>query len=56
MSPSVESIDANSTSRLIDELEAMGLVRRVSSAQDRRANRLELTPAGVRMRSKLRVR
>jgi len=49
-----QSIDANSTSRLIDELEAMGLVRRVSSAQDRRANRLELTPSGVRMRSKLR--
>jgi len=48
-----QSIDANSASRLIDELEDLGLVRRVASRADRRANSLELTPAGRRMRAKL---
>lgn len=48
-----QGIDANSASRLIDELEALLLVRRVPSPTDRRSNKLELTPAGKRMRAKL---
>ena len=48
-----QSMDANSVSRVIDELESSGLVRRVASPGDRRAHRLELTPAGVRLRAKL---
>lgn len=50
-----QSIDANTASRLIDELEARGLVRRLASPVDRRAKCLELTPAGQLMRQKLRV-
>jgi DNA-binding MarR family transcriptional regulator len=46
-----QSIDANSASRLIDELEEMDLVRRVSSPDDRRSNQLELTPAGKAKRA-----
>jgi DNA-binding MarR family transcriptional regulator len=49
-----QSMDPNSASRLIDELEEMGLVRRVPSATDRRANRLEFTDKGRRLRQKLR--
>jgi len=48
-----QSIDVNSVSRVVDELEALGLVQRVASPTDRRANGLQLTPAGVRMRAKL---
>jgi MarR family transcriptional regulator, temperature-dependent positive regulator of motility len=48
-----QGIDANSASRLIDELEALALVRRVASPADRRSNQLELTPAGKRLRAKL---
>jgi DNA-binding MarR family transcriptional regulator len=47
-----QGIDANSASRLVDELEALGLVRRVASPIDRRANQLELTAAGRRLRAK----
>lgn len=49
-----QSIDANTASRLIDELEARGLVRRLASPNDRRAKCLELTLAGELMRQKLR--
>lgn len=49
-----QSIDANTASRLIDELEASGLVRRLVSPDDRRAKCLELTPTGALMRQKLR--
>lgn len=47
-----QSIDANSASRLIDELVQLGLVRRVASPIDRRSNHLELTAAGRRVRAK----
>jgi len=47
-----QGIDANSASRLIDELEQLRLVRRVASATDRRSNQLELTAAGRRLRAK----
>lgn len=47
-----QGIDANSASRLVDELEQLGLVRRVASPVDRRSNRLELTAAGRRLRAK----
>jgi DNA-binding MarR family transcriptional regulator len=45
--------DVNSTGRAIDELEALGIVRRLASMEDRRAYRLELTAKGKRMRAKL---
>lgn len=48
-----QSIDVNSASRLIDELEAMKLVRRLPSPTDRRANQLQLTTAGARLQAKL---
>jgi DNA-binding MarR family transcriptional regulator len=47
-----QGIDANSASRLIDELEQLRLVRRVASPVDRRSNQLELTAAGRRLRAK----
>lgn len=50
-----QGIDANSASRLIDELEQLGLVRRVASPTDRRSNQLELTAAGKRLRAKAMV-
>lgn len=40
------SIDPNSASRLVDELEALGLARRAPSAEDRRSNVLQLTAPG----------
>ncbi|SCK57274.1 DNA-binding transcriptional regulator, MarR family [Variovorax sp. HW608] len=49
-----QSIDPNSASRLVDELEAMGLVRREPVPSDRRAYALHLTEAGRRLRSRLR--
>ena len=49
-----QSIDPNSASRLVDELEAMGLVRRDPVPSDRRAYSLHLTEAGRRLRSRLR--
>jgi DNA-binding MarR family transcriptional regulator len=39
-------IDASAVTRLIDRLEKRKLLRRVRSDEDRRAVRLELTPAG----------
>ena len=50
-----QGIDSNSASRLIDELEQLGLVRRVASTTDRRSNQLELTAAGRRLRAKAAV-
>lgn len=41
--------DTGAMTRLIDRLEAKDLVRRVPSAQDRRAIELELTPEGTRL-------
>ena len=50
-----QGIDVNSASRLIDELELLGLVRRVASPTDRRSNQIELTAAGKRIRAKAAV-
>lgn len=47
-----QGIDINSASRLIDELEHLGLVRRVASPTDRRSYQLQLTAAGRRLRAK----
>jgi DNA-binding MarR family transcriptional regulator len=49
-----QSIDVNSASRLIDELEAMKVVRRLPSPIDRRANQLQLTASGARLWAKVR--
>jgi DNA-binding MarR family transcriptional regulator len=43
--------DASNVTGLIDRLESRGLVRRQSSAEDRRVKALVLTPAGIRLRS-----
>src|SRR5437773_5109803 len=43
--------DASNVTGLVDRLESRGLVRRRPSADDRRVKSLELTPAGVRLRS-----
>ena len=43
--------DASNVTGLIDRLELRGLVRRQPSASDRRIKVLELTPAGIRLRS-----
>ena len=48
-----QNIDVNSASRLIDELEALKLVRRMPSTTDRRANQLLLTRAGARLQKKV---
>ena len=41
--------DTGAMTRLLDRLEAKGLVRRVPSAQDRRVVELELTPESARL-------
>jgi DNA-binding MarR family transcriptional regulator len=43
--------DASNVTGLVDRLESRGLIRRQASAADRRVRVLELTPAGVRLRS-----
>src|SRR5216110_362810 len=43
--------DASNVTGLIDRLESRGLVRRQPAAADRRVKVLELTPAGIRLRS-----
>ena len=43
--------DASNVTGLVDRLESRGLIRRHPSAEDRRVKVLELTPAGVRLRS-----
>jgi DNA-binding MarR family transcriptional regulator len=48
-----QSIDPNSASRFVDELEAMGLVRRDPVPGDRRAYALQLTEKGRRLRNRL---
>jgi MarR family transcriptional regulator, organic hydroperoxide resistance regulator len=45
--------DASNVTGLVDRLESRGLLRRQPSAEDRRVKVLELTPAGVRLRSTL---
>jgi len=47
-------IDRASTSQLLDELESMGLVERRVSDADRRVRLLRLTPAGEKVRSRIR--
>jgi MarR family transcriptional regulator, organic hydroperoxide resistance regulator len=43
--------DASNVTGLVDRLESRGLVRRQPSGEDRRIKVLELTSAGVRLRS-----
>jgi len=43
--------DASNVTGLVDRLESRGLLRRHSSHEDRRVKVLELTPAGIRLRS-----
>lgn len=45
--------DASNVTGLVDRLESRGLIRRHPSAEDRRVKVLELTTAGVRLRSTL---
>jgi DNA-binding MarR family transcriptional regulator len=40
--------------KLVDELEAMGLVERRTNGSDRRARELRLTPKGAKLRRRLR--
>ena len=47
------SHDAGAMTRLIDKLEATGLVRRVRESHDRRAARLELTKEGRAMHAQV---
>jgi DNA-binding MarR family transcriptional regulator len=47
------SCDASNVTGLVDRLEARGLVRRRTSARDRRVKVLELTPAGLGLRAQL---
>jgi DNA-binding MarR family transcriptional regulator len=47
------SHDAGAMTRIIDKLEAMGLVRRVREAHDRRSARLELTREGRAMHAQV---
>jgi DNA-binding MarR family transcriptional regulator len=48
------SIDKTNTGRLVDQLEAMGLIQRRPDSADRRAWRLSVTPRGRDLRRKLR--
>jgi DNA-binding MarR family transcriptional regulator len=48
------SYDAGAMTRMLDRLEAKGLVRRTRSADDRRLVNLELTPAGKAAYPRLR--
>src|ERR1041385_4520647 len=43
--------DASNVTGLVDRLESRGLIRRQASSDDRRVKVLELTPAGIRLRS-----
>jgi DNA-binding MarR family transcriptional regulator len=45
--------DASNVTGLVDRLENRGLIRRQSSADDRRVKVLELTPLGARLRAQL---
>src|SRR6476619_2893476 len=45
--------DASNVTGLVDRLESRGLVRRRSSATDRRVKVLDLTPTGSRLRTQL---
>src|SRR5437762_6665835 len=47
------SCDASNVTGLIDRLESRGLVRRESSAEDRRVKVLQLTATGSRVRAQL---
>jgi len=42
-------LDATAVTRLVDRLEAKGLVKRIHDVADRRINRLELTEQGQRL-------
>ncbi len=46
-------LDGGAMTRQLDQLEAKGYLRRTPHAQDRRALRIELTPAGEALRQQL---
>ena len=48
--------DEAGVSRLVDRLEAKGLVRRRSSSRDRRSRALEITPSGHALIARMRRR
>jgi MarR family transcriptional regulator, organic hydroperoxide resistance regulator len=48
--------DASNVTGLVDRLESRGLVKRQPSTADRRQKVLDLTPAGVRLRTVVRER
>ncbi|WFU25631.1 MarR family transcriptional regulator [Bradyrhizobium sp. CB1717] len=52
----VVSIDKTNTGRLVDELEAKGLVERCVNEADRRVWKLRCTPLGRKLRKRLRPR
>jgi DNA-binding MarR family transcriptional regulator len=47
------SCDASNVTGLVDRLESRGLVRRQTSARDRRVKVLQLTPTGTRIRAQV---
>lgn len=49
----VATVDTGGITRLLDRLEAKGLIRRVRSAEDRRVVNLELTDEGRKVASKV---
>ncbi len=49
----LNDIDAGATTRMLDRLEAKGLLKRARSAQDRRVVQLELTAAGRAIAEKI---
>src|SRR5262245_25019608 len=52
----VVAIDKTNTGRLVDQLEAKGLVERLPNDQDRRVWMLRCTPLGYKTRKRLRLR
>ena len=48
--------DPSSTTGIVDRMEAKGLLRRVPDPADRRTKRVEMTPAGKKLRQQLERR
>lgn len=49
----LQMVARSTISRVIDQMEAAGLVDRVTDPDDRRAQRVVLTPAGVELRTRV---
>lgn len=49
----INGTDAGATTRLLDRLQAKGLLERVRSAEDRRVAQLQLTPAGAALAARI---